>query len=95
MYFRTKDAKNNFQKEDETDPSFIQATAELEVISKTTLTNLCVIMARRKDWREVIKFADEALLVDDKYSKAYFHKGRALLEVTEYPGAILSLRKAF
>lgn len=52
-------------------------------------------MARRKDWREVIKFADEALLVDDKYSKAYFHKGRALLEVTEYPGAILSLRKAF
>ena len=64
MYFRTKDAKNNFQKEDETTEDYVAAIKELDAINKTTLTNICVIHARQKDWLEVIKHADEALQVD-------------------------------
>ena len=82
MYFRTKDAKNNFQKEDETTEEFLSCTRDLDILHKTTLTNMCVINARNKDWLDVIKFADEALeKVDAAYVKALFHKGRAQLEL--------------
>jgi len=63
-YFRTKDAKNNFQSEDETSQEYATLTAELDTINKSCLTNLCVIHSRQKAWNEVIKFADEALSVD-------------------------------
>jgi len=55
---------------------------------------MCVIQARNKQWKEVIKQADEALTVDDKYVKAIYHKGRALLELTEYQNAIDVLQLA-
>ena len=58
------------------------------------MTNICVIHAKQKQWDAVVKFADEALLVDDKYVKALFHRGRALLELTEYQNSIDSLAKA-
>ncbi|TNV85630.1 hypothetical protein FGO68_gene3643 [Halteria grandinella] len=93
-YFRTKDAKNNFQKEDETTEEFKGKTAELDVINKTTLTNMCVIHARGKEWKEVIRYADEALMTDPLYVKALYHKGRAQLELTEYALAIETLVKA-
>jgi tetratricopeptide (TPR) repeat protein len=43
---------------------------------------------KRKDYKQVIKFVDDALEVDHKYTKALFLKGRALLEMTEYTKAI-------
>jgi tetratricopeptide (TPR) repeat protein len=55
---------------------------------------MCVIEARRKEWREVVKHADEALTGDAEYVKALFHKGRALVEMTEYNKAIEVLEKA-
>ncbi len=76
-YFRTKDAKNNFQKEDETTDEFIRLTQELDLLHKTTLTNICVIHSKSKAWKEVLKYADEALLTDPNYPKALYHKGKA------------------
>ncbi len=87
-YFRTKDAKNNFQKEDDSTAHFHSLTSDLNTLHKSTLTNLCVIHARAKAWKDVIKYADEALTVDNEYVKALYHKGRALLELTQYPEAI-------
>jgi O-acetyl-ADP-ribose deacetylase (regulator of RNase III) len=49
----------------------------LDVLNKTTLTNMCVIHARGREWKEVIKYADEALATDAGYVKALYHKGRA------------------
>ena len=94
MYFRTKDAKNNFQKEDDTTEAFTQATQELDLLNKTVLTNMCVIHTRKKDWGEVLRCADEALTVDPAYVKALFHRGRAQLERTEYQPAIDTLQEA-
>jgi tetratricopeptide (TPR) repeat protein len=93
-YFRTKDAKNNFQKEEEGSEEFVRMTRELEALHKTTLTNICVLHAKNKDWKDVIKYADEALLMDAAYVKALYHKGRALLELTEYAGALQVLEQA-
>jgi len=63
-------------------------------LHKSTLTNLCVIHSRAKAWKEVIKYADEALTVDNEYVKALYHKGRALLELTLYAEAIEVLGQA-
>jgi tetratricopeptide (TPR) repeat protein len=93
-YFRTKDAKNNFQKEDEGEEGYVRVAAELDTVNKTCLTNMCVIQARAREWREVVKHAEEALTVDTQYVKALYHKGRAHLELTEYPAAIEALAKA-
>lgn len=76
-YFRTKDAKNNFQKEDETTEEFIRITQELDMLNKTTLTNICVIHTKSKAWKEVLKYSDEALLTDPNYPKALYHKGKS------------------
>jgi len=93
-YFRTKDAKNNFQKEDETEERYIALTKDLDTLHKTTLSNICVIQSKLKDWKNVIKFADEALSVDSHYLKAQYHKGRALVETLDYAGAIEVLQGA-
>ena len=47
-YYRTKDAKNNFQKEDDTDPRYQALTTDLDTLHKTTLSNLCVINSKHK-----------------------------------------------
>ena len=90
-YFRTKDAKNNFQKEDETTEEFIRLTQDLDLINKTTLTNICVIHSKSKAWKEVLKYADEALLTDPNYPKALYHKGKAQIELSDYTHALESL----
>lgn len=43
---------------------------------------------KRKEWKEVIKFTDEALKIDHKCIKALFFKGKASIEETEYKSAI-------
>lgn len=90
-YFRTKDAKNNFQKEDETTEEFLRLTQDLDVINKTTLTNICVIHSKSKAWKEVLKYADEALLTDSNYPKALYHKGKAQIELSDFTHAIETL----
>ena len=93
-YFRTKDAKNNFQKEDETTEEFLRLTQDLDVINKTTLTNICVIHSKSKAWKEVLKYADEALLTDSNYPKALYHKGKAQIELSDFTHAIETLKLA-
>lgn len=93
-YFRTKDAKNNFQKEDETTEEFIRLTQDLDVINKTTLTNICVIHSKNKAWKEVLKYAEEALLTDPNYPKALYHKGKAQIELSDFIHALESLNLA-
>jgi hypothetical protein len=48
------------------------------------LTNLSVIHCKRKDWKECVKAAEEALAVDHKWLKALYLKGKSYLEMTEY-----------
>ena len=93
-YFRTKDAKNNFQKEDEGEERYKRLEGELDAVNKTTLSNMCVIHARRGRWKEVVRYAEEALAVDPGYVKALYHKGRAMVEMSEYQGAIEVLQRA-
>ena len=59
QYFRSKDAKNNFSKEDENTVDFRNGKDELEAISKVVLSNICVIHLKNKEWKDVIKFADD------------------------------------
>lgn len=53
-----------------------------------------MIHAKLKEWKDVIKYADEALTVDPEYVKALYHKGRALLEMTEYANGLEVLKLA-
>ena len=94
MYFRTKDAKNNHQKEDEETEDFKQKLQELDKINKTTLSNICIIHSKSKEWQDVLKYSEEALKTDTRYVKAIYYKGRAHLELAEYQKAIEILKEA-
>jgi lipopolysaccharide biosynthesis regulator YciM len=62
-------------------------------LNKTNLCNLCVIFLKLKDWPNVIKYADDALEVDSKFSRALFMKGKGHLEMTEFEKAVDALSK--
>jgi len=87
-YFKGKDAKNNFSKEDEQTTMYRDGLDELDNLSKVNLCNICVIKLKNKEWKELIKHADEALAIDHRCVKALFMKGRGLYEETEYQKAI-------
>jgi len=53
-------------------------------MNKNNLCNISVMCLKKKEWKEVIKFADDALEIDCKLPKALFLKGKALLEMTEF-----------
>jgi tetratricopeptide (TPR) repeat protein len=72
----------------------VDTLKELDNLNKTSIGNICVIHGRNKDWKEVVRYAEEALTVDPLYVKALFYKGRAHLELTEYQDAITHLTKA-
>lgn len=59
LFFRSKDAKNNFCKEDENTTMFRDGIMELENLNKTVLCNLCVIHLKNKNWKDVVKYADD------------------------------------
>ena len=59
LFFRSKDAKNNFSKEDENTTSFRDGISELENLHKTVLCNICVIYLKKKEWKDVLKYADD------------------------------------
>ena len=63
QYFRSKDARNNFSKEDEDTLDFRNGKDELDNINKIVLSNICVIHLKNKDWKEVVKFADDVIII--------------------------------
>ncbi len=63
MYFRNKDVKNNFQKEDEQTTTYRDALDTLDNINKVVLTNICVLHLKKKEWKDVIKFANDVRLL--------------------------------
>ena len=67
---------------------FRDATLELAQINLTNLCNICVSHLKKKNWKEVIKFAEDALVIDHKCAKALFMKGKGLEELTEFEKAI-------
>mmetsp|Transcript_6442 Transcript_6442/g.5748 ORF Transcript_6442/g.5748 Transcript_6442/m.5748 type:complete len:124 (-) Transcript_6442:106-477(-) len=91
QYFRSKDAKNNFQKEDEDSIEFKENTAKLDMMNKQNLCNLCVLYLKQQDWENVTKYANDALEVDNKFPKALFLLARAQVETTEYEKSISTL----
>ena len=52
---------------------------------------MCVIHSKSKAWKEVVKYADEALMTDPKYPKALYHRGKAQIELANYTNALESL----
>ena len=50
QYFRCKDAKNNFTKEDELSEEFKEHTEQLNVINKNNLCNISIVYQRKKDF---------------------------------------------
>jgi len=53
-------------------------------MNKNNLCNICVLFLKKKEWKDVMKYADDTLELDKKYSKALFLKGKALIETTEF-----------
>lgn len=49
---------------------------------------MSVIYLKQKEFKDALKFANDALEIDHKYIKALFLKGRALVQMTEYTQAI-------
>ena len=62
------------------------------IIQKSVLGNICIIHLKNKEFKDVVKYADDALEVDHKFEKVLFLKGKALLEMTEYEKAIEVLK---
>ena len=88
MFFRNKDAKNNFQKEDENTTIYRDGLLEMDALHLKVLTNLCVCYNKRKDIKKVLEMADEALKIDHRDVKALYQKGKANFEECDYEDAI-------
>lgn len=97
-FFKSKDSKGNFIKEDSSTEEFKEAIQRLVELEKTNLTNLAVINLKQQQYARVVEFCERAIeLEGDNYTptlvKAYFLLGKALIEHTEYTKAKTSLEK--
>ena len=92
-FFKSKDSKGNFIKEDDTQPEFIESIEKLKELEKTNLTNLAVINLKQGQHGRTVEFCLKAIELEPKGAytptlvKAYFLMGKALIEHTEYTKA--------
>jgi len=98
-FFKSKDAKGNYIKEDSTTDEFLEAIGKLRELEKTNLTNLAVINLKQMAYGRCVEFCEKAIGLegDDAYTtvsiKAYFLMGKALIDHTEYTKAITCFEK--
>lgn len=97
-FYKSKDSKGNYIKEDSTTEEFLDAIKKLGELEKTNLTNLAVINLKQQQYARCIDFCERAIeLEKDAYTpcliKAYFLMGKALIEHTEYQKAATNLEK--
>ena len=97
-FFKSKDSKGNYSKEDSTTDEFREAIYKLRELEKTNLTNLAVINLKQTQYGRCIEFCEKAIgLEGDNFTptliKAYFLLGKALIEHTEYTKAVTALEK--
>ena len=88
QYFKAKDFKGNFCKEDDTTTDYRDGMVHLENFQLTNSSNLAVVSLKREHYDECIKFCDEAIDVDHKHVKAIFLKGKAYIGKQDYLKAI-------
>mmetsp|Transcript_29451 Transcript_29451/g.39174 ORF Transcript_29451/g.39174 Transcript_29451/m.39174 type:complete len:124 (+) Transcript_29451:745-1116(+) len=98
-FFKSKDAKGNYIKEDDTTEEFKESITKLAELEKTNLTNLAVINLKQQEYARCVEFCEKAIELEgpDSFStvsiKAYFLMGKALIEHTEYTKAQTCLEK--
>ena len=98
-FFKSKDAKGNYIKEDDTTEEFKESIKKLAELEKTNLTNLAVINIKQQQYARCVEFCQKAIDLEgaDTYStvniKAYFLMGKALIDHTEYTKAQECLQK--
>ena len=97
-FFKSKDSKGNYSKEDSSTEEFQEAILKLRELEKTNLTNLAVINLKQMQYGRCIDFCEKAIeLEGENYTptliKAYFLLGKALIEHTEYTKAATTLEK--
>lgn len=98
-FFKSKDSKGNYIKEDATTEEFQEAIKKLQELEKTNLTNLAVINLKQMQYARCVEFCEKAIALEgeDAYTtvsiKAYFLMGKALIDHTEYTKAIKCLEK--
>ena len=86
--FKNRESAKNFHKEDETTKEFKEARKILNEQEMTSMTNLALVYLKEKKYDQCIDVCDRALEVDNTIHKAYFYKGKALTEKTDYQKAI-------
>ena len=87
-FFKSKDAKTNYEEEDEQTTTYRDATLALEALQIGNLTNLALVMFKKDNLQKCIENCDQALELDHRNIKALFWKGRANAEDAEYETAI-------
>lgn len=83
-YFKSKDTKGNFLKEDENTTDYRHAADDLDALCAQNLTNLAVVYLKRQKYEEVLDFCDQALKIDHTTVKALYLKARALAAKSNY-----------
>ena len=91
--FKSKDARNNYKKEDAESEEYKEIMKKLENLNKICLTNLAVVELKQKHYREAIAHCDDAIKADRKDAKPLFLKARCLFEMQEYKKAIEFFKK--
>ena len=88
QFFKSKDAKTNYEEEDEQTTMYRDATLALEALQVANLTNLALVLFKKDQLEKCIETCDSALELDHRNIKALFWKGRANAEDAEYDNAI-------
>lgn len=88
QFFKSKDAKTNYEEEDEQTTMYRDATLALEALQVANLTNLALVQFKKDRMQKCIETCDLALELDHRNIKALFWKARANAEDAEYDTAI-------
>ena len=89
-YYNFGDATNNYAKEDDQSPEFIEANTELQAIKLASFLNLVVCKHKMGEWQSVIGITDQVL--DESMSpgniKALYFRAQSLMKVENFEEAV-------
>ena len=60
-YYNFGDATNNYAKEDDTDPEWIENNKQLQALKLTSFLNLVVCKHKMQEWQSVVGITDQIL----------------------------------
>ena len=88
-------ATNNYAKEDDTDPEWIETNKQLQAIKLTCFSNLVVCKFKMQEWQSIVGITDQIL--DQTMSpgnvKALYFRAQAQIKLENFEDAVKCIQQ--